>query len=285
MDTALQTWIEGEADSGMSPAEIERKMKAEPQFIENEKLPSLRTIRRVVEDRRPEDSSGAWRIKNAEAEDARLILDVLADVIIETEGRKGSFTKKEASWVLKLRKVAPDARPYNVWRLAREYMVLENKKIADTATLDHYLAFRPWTNRNRFGNYEGAIALGWITEDPLGLWDTVDRLYSDPQCFPNAPRSLAETHPFVIGFSHQWWKLQEKGRQDLERELSVIKDQHPEMIEKIFKEGSDARRRSIEYLKAWSKRPNRDLTAEDEKAWASIWAEFKRLLKSAGEQQ
>jgi hypothetical protein len=91
-------------------------------------LPNIRAVQREVEKVNVEKSTGTWGVEKDNGEDARLILDVLADVIIQTEGRKTSFTKEEACWVLNLSKVAPDARPYNVWLIAREYMVLNNKK-------------------------------------------------------------------------------------------------------------------------------------------------------------
>ena len=283
MDDRLEQWIKSKAHEGWTAAEINRMMHKDVQFLDKEDLPSKKTVERVVKSVRIEDSSGPWGVMDSDAEDARLILDVLADVIIQTEGRKTRFTKEEASWVLKLRKVASDARPYNVWLLAREYMVLEDKKIYDTAALDHYLAFKPWTNKNRFGNYEGAVALGWIKEDPLRLWDTNDRLCSDKELFPDGMPSLAEGHPFVNGFACQWRKLQEPERRKFEKKLSVIEEQNPALYARIVKAGEKAQRLSIEYLKSWAKRPNLEVTTEDKRALESILEDYYRLVDSAEE--
>jgi hypothetical protein len=286
MDPKTRSWIRAKAHEGLKPADINRMMQIAPELEDKDDLPNIRAVQREVEKVNVEKSTGTWGVEKDNGEDARLILDVLADVIIQTEGRKTSFTKEEACWVLNLRKVAPDARPYNVWLIAREYMVLnnkKNKKITDTAALDHYLAFRPWTNWNRFGNYEGVVAMGWIKEDPLRLWDTDDRLYSDTELFPNGPRSSVEVPAFVNGFVHQWRKLKEPERREFERKLSVIEEQNPELHEKIVKAAEKARRLYTEYLKTWAKRSTNEVTAEDKKAVESMWKDYYRLVDSAEE--
>ena len=280
MDAALQRWIESEAHLGFSPAEIDRRMRAEPQFFKKDDLPSLRTIRRVVNDVRIEDPSGTWGIKDADAEDARLVLDTLAYVILETQGKKCTLTITEAEWVLRVRKVAPDASPHTVWRLAREYMRLESRGIADSAPLDQYLAFKPWKSANGFANYSMAVDQGWIPQDTLGLWGVYDRFMAELGIYPDKFVSPAEIDP--------WLQLLRRALLGLEwprpEEIERMRKENPELYQRLDGAFQETYQKSREFLKGFIKRGERP-TPEDGQALMSLWEELHRLTNSAGGNQ
>ena len=167
MDSAILYEIEAKALENWTPSQIhtdlERKLKAQDRLVE---VPSLRTVQRIVKDVEIRDTSGTWRPADDEAEDARLILEVLANIIIYSSGKKRSFSKAEARWVLKIRKLASDADAVKVWRLARTYMVYESQGNASTEDLDAYLAFAPWRNKNHLLHYVYAAVKGWIPVSP-----------------------------------------------------------------------------------------------------------------------
>ncbi|MBN2099777.1 MAG: hypothetical protein JW753_09295 [Dehalococcoidia bacterium] len=287
MDDTLQKWIEAQAAIGLSAAEIERRMQMEERFVGKATLPSLRTIRRVVSEVRVEDSSGKWGITESEGDDARLILDVLVAVIMATDGKKCTFTTSEANWVLKLRRAAPGAHPYRVWLLARECMRAQAKRL-DTAAIDHYLAFRPWASANRWGNYAAAIDEGWIKEDPLGLWDTVDRLGTGLGDIASRLQGDVDSDPRMLTWWREWEKshpLRLESDDQVKKRLLIVKKQNPELYRAMGTVGKNTRRRVIEWLTAWFKRGDLAFTTEDKKELESMTAEFYKLLRSAGVQQ
>lgn len=249
-------------------------------------VPSLRSIYRGMDDIRLIDNSDPWHLADAPPEEARLVLDVLADVIILTNGSKTSFTKTEASWVLRIRTVAPDIEPCKVWGLARQYMLLENKKPADMAALDHYLAFRPWVNANRFGNYAAAVHAGWIEEDPSRLWDIVDRFREGLESILGRPQSLVDSDPALLA----WWRAWKKPRltnvdSETEKKLQTLEKQNPELAQKILDASKQAQRIAIEYLKSWYRRGDGKVTEDDRRTWESIFAEVYRMLDGVGVKQ
>jgi hypothetical protein len=93
--------------------------------------------------RRP-DPSEIWRVSDATAEEARLVLPVLAGVIEHTRGDVRRFTKAQAAWIAKLRHLSDERMP--AWRayvIADAYLWWESHAV-DTTFLDHYLAFANW---------------------------------------------------------------------------------------------------------------------------------------------
>lgn len=264
----------------MSPAEIDRRMRAEPQFFKKDNLPSLRTIRRVVNDVRIEDSSGTWGIKDADAEGARLVLDTLAYVILESQGKKCTLTRTEADWVLRVRKAAPDASPRTVWMLAREYMRLEGRGIANTAPLDQYLALKPWKSANSFANYSMAVDQGWIPQDPLGLWDVCDRFMADLGIYPDESVGPVDIDPWVQLLRRDLLGLEWPGPGEIER----MRTQNPELYQKLEGALQETYQKSRELLKGFIKRGERP-TAEDGKALMSLWEDLRHQIGSAGGEQ
>lgn len=150
--------IEDLADRGYAPAEIARELDARRELPRP--LPTLPTIRSIVQERRPPDPSGTWTIVDAAPGDAAIVLRVLCDVMMVTHGRVRSFTRDEAAWVLHVARAAPGFHHWGIWRIAREYMRREALQI-DTLQLTHFLAFAPWTETG-IERYVDALERGWI---------------------------------------------------------------------------------------------------------------------------
>jgi hypothetical protein len=192
IDPDLEKWIEAQARRGIPPIEIYRQMTEGDQWKHLENLPLLRTVQSMAQEQRFVDKSGPWSVADEDfsPEDARLILEVFADVIAFNH-KKHVFTKAEAAWVLKVRRIAPRLYLDRVWEFARAYMLAESKG-ESTAGLDALLAFMPWKNKNRRFNYQQAIGGKLIEESPL---DTSKWKDVAPMHWVNlAPTSLAHIH-------------------------------------------------------------------------------------------
>lgn len=117
--------------------------------------PSLRTIQGIMRERTA-DPSEWWSVTTATAEEARLVLPVLAEQIrrratIETayEAKHGRritdlpagalrIHRELAEWIAKLRTIAPDLPLSEVYSLAIRYW------FGATPYLDAYLALHAW---------------------------------------------------------------------------------------------------------------------------------------------
>jgi hypothetical protein len=128
--------------------------------------PDVRTIRAIVKDVVLSDTSGRWSVTDGEPEDARLILNFLADTTDEDLSQIGTLSKAEAEWVTRLSKVAPGASSTVIATLKNLYMSREAKNIADTRDLDAYLAFRPWESSDRLKLYKRAVQLNLVPGVP-----------------------------------------------------------------------------------------------------------------------
>ncbi|MFC1938524.1 hypothetical protein ACFLWH_02615, partial [Chloroflexota bacterium] len=134
------------------------------------RLPTIRTIQRIVKEVAIPDTSGTWSVADSEGEDARLVLDILAFLISSAIGiLKGNFsiTKREAQWIIRIRKAAPDAPDLIVWALIELYIRRETNGITDNADLDGYLALTPWRDNDCFRLYKRLVAKGKIPKLPL----------------------------------------------------------------------------------------------------------------------
>jgi hypothetical protein len=151
----------------------------------------LRTVQRIAAGA-ARDTTGPWRIQDFSPDGVRLILDVLATVVIETDGRKNQLTQAEAGWVLSVRKGAPSMPPWESWLTARFYMGRQADKDRDakeTVDLDCLLAFDPWQGGERANQYFQAILDGWIPVAPLPL---IAPLADAQQQHPITPKVLSE---------------------------------------------------------------------------------------------
>ena len=164
IDPDLQTVIdELILKEGWGASQIHRELDSRPEF--DGRLPDVRTVQRRVRDLTPRDPSGPWRLQDSDPDEARLILDVLAAVTVETMGGKTQFTKAEADWVLRLRNASLTMSPWEAWLMARLYMARESSG-EETTDLDCVLAFEPWQSGKRSQQYFEAVQAGWIPTAP-----------------------------------------------------------------------------------------------------------------------
>jgi hypothetical protein len=124
--------------AGYGPAQISRHLEQGPNAGEV----SEKTVQRRVRDLRPGDSSGPWSAADADPEEARLVLDVVAEVFFSTAGRVWP-TKNHVAEIARLRKTAPSIPPLWADNLARAYRLCKEQR-RDSRHLDLALALRPW---------------------------------------------------------------------------------------------------------------------------------------------
>lgn len=172
LDRTIQDEIEFRAMEGWTPIQIYEKLEMKHK---NEKLegtlPSLRTVQRVVKDVTVEDRSGTWNLSDCKGEDAKLILEVISELVIQTDGKVCSLTKAEAEWIVKIRKAVPDMKLYSTWAMARLYLIQESSGLKEFQALDNYLSFTPWRSKYHNYFYSKAISEGWIKECSMA-WHT-----------------------------------------------------------------------------------------------------------------
>jgi hypothetical protein len=105
-------------------------------------IPPLRQVQRVVNDLTPHDLTGAWSMAVADPDDVRDVLDVLAAVVMESDGRISHVTEREASWITRVRRAVPALDARSVFKFAQDYMLREDARL-DTDDLDFTLAIAP----------------------------------------------------------------------------------------------------------------------------------------------
>lgn len=121
------------AADGYSGPAIERLLTADPEYAD--RTPSLRTIQSIARD--TPTTSEWWSVAEASADEARLVLPVLADRIAYlTEAHEKQRTRHGqhvaplgtvrlardlAVWIAKVRSVGPDLPPREAYRLAWRY--------------------------------------------------------------------------------------------------------------------------------------------------------------------
>jgi len=153
IDRDLFEAIRAGAERGLSPARIVDDLASTPAFAGRN--PSIRTVQRIVHDLRPTTATVPWTLAGDETGEPRLILDVLAAVITETEGRRRHISTEEARWVALVEKAA-QLPHFDLYLVAREYLRRDEAR-KDTTDLDHWLAFGP-------DQYEEAVRKGWAQD-------------------------------------------------------------------------------------------------------------------------
>lgn len=150
--------IEGLALRGFTPAQIDKELASR----EMADIPTTRTIRRIVADLAPRDPSTPWHLQDADDE-AALVLPVLAEVIVQSEGRTRTLTRGEADWIARIRRAAPDyADLFRVYSLAR--LALSGKP----ERVEYELAFGRWRSNEDAARWWKAIENGWLGTVLLG---------------------------------------------------------------------------------------------------------------------
>lgn len=151
---------------GYSPSQIYKHLEAQKCF---KPMPTLRTIQRMVKEIAPPDLSEEWSLADAEPEDARFVLDLLAVLTRVSEGRT-TLSRAMAEWALKVRKAAPSLPIYRTYEFAMEYR-RQMEQRESTRDLDLFLALTPWESTDDADAYENLLHLG-VMQPPLylGRW-------------------------------------------------------------------------------------------------------------------
>ena len=168
-------------ETNFTPAQIYSLLERTEGF--QGRLPSIRTVQRMVKEFRGEKPSPSWHWSDYQGEDARVILDVLKAINERTwpyPGKPRMLTKEEADWVVKISKVASGLKPMLIFELARTYVVWQQLG-ATAISLDFFLAMMPWKDKTSLERYLEPGRDEWIEdmEFGLGLSGVVLRLFDD----------------------------------------------------------------------------------------------------------
>ena len=155
IDIDVQREIERLALSGWGAAQIEHDIRERDDEL-SARLPTLRTIQRIVKALTPEDTSDTWTLLESEPEHIGAVLEVLAAMVRWTGGQKTSFTKAEARWIIAVRNAASDLPPREVYTLGKLYLLREGQK-RTSPDLDALLAFAPWRGSGAMSLYREAV--------------------------------------------------------------------------------------------------------------------------------
>lgn len=148
---------------GASAAQIRRKLETNQAFAG--RLPSDRTIYRIVKEHRPPDTSGRWSPTDDDPQDAALVLDVLQFAIRFTDGFTRWFTNAEADQIARLRGMRPDMPAFEAFLVARLYLI--RRACGEPCDdLDAYLVFAPWRNADAWAAYQDAVQRGLVRAVP-----------------------------------------------------------------------------------------------------------------------
>jgi hypothetical protein len=143
-------FITREAMNGRRTAEIIRNLKRE---FPSRPLPSPRTVYNLVGRLPPRDGGPCWSLAAASADDAALVLPVLAAAARITYGTITTLTNAEAKHIAKLVTIVPDIEPFVCYLIARQY-VASLALGQPTALLDQFVAMRPWENHDALVYFE-----------------------------------------------------------------------------------------------------------------------------------
>ena len=98
-------WYLSQKISGLSAEHVLRRLKAEPDLQKAvKKWPTARTIQRMLKELTVNDTSAEWDFGQYSAEDARLVLEILPQLAVWTDGKAATLTTREAASLLKVLK-------------------------------------------------------------------------------------------------------------------------------------------------------------------------------------
>ena len=186
-----QDAIEELIDGAYSPKQIEEKLHGDEEFKSLPRpLPTLRTIQRMVAEKL--DESGPWELDPTPDIDSVAAFAVLSEVIRHTEGRVSRLSRLEARWVTALVALRGELPAWEVYRLAREYILRRQQK-QTTADLDAFLAFAPW-QAAQSKTYMDAVLDRLVPPAPTFLWELVPGI-EVPGGDRFTPRPLSKLSP------------------------------------------------------------------------------------------
>lgn len=179
----LERIVELGIGRGIAGTEVHRRLQDDQRYTA--RLPSLRTVQDIIRQHTPRATSAAWVLADVDEptdmtdtgpDEIPFVMDVLAAVIAITSGRQNTISLAEVKWVVKLHRAAPDLPRWGVYRLARRYLLCQERN-EFTADLDAFLAFAPWRSQKRWELYLRGVRDAWFKEmAPLVGID--DREYS-----------------------------------------------------------------------------------------------------------
>ena len=152
--------LTGDPNTPRTAAEIHRLLGQKEEF--QGRVPSRRTVERIVHELAQQRSPATWHWSDYGAEDARILLHVMDELIehhLEPDDpdlgrviiaatpdffRSALISSKEgADWIVRIARVAPGLLPEQVYMLSLAYLV-HHQVGASTSGLDTYLAMQPW---------------------------------------------------------------------------------------------------------------------------------------------
>lgn len=290
MNPDLEKRIVDMAGLGYSGKEIFDKMSSWDEW-EPEKPVGLRTVQSVVHEVQKRDLSGPWSMADQgkdgsfvySPEDARIVLDVWAD-LVAAFARKRAFTREEAKWVLRIRKLAPDLHAWHVWDLALSYMTLQKKEFS-TEGLDAYLAFRPWASKNRCENYGNALREGLVKDDPQASFRWRKDKFSWDFGIPRKLITQVERDYSTMAEQMHDMATSEIRKAQEDRKMQLIREQDPALAQKIDEALNDAISQATQVVARLDRRPGKEEFTQERRQeffeeFKSAFAEYRALVDS-----
>jgi len=138
---------------GRSPKQVEDLLSRHPEI--GPRLPTERTIQRIAKGI-DTSSEEAWTVAGANPEDVPLILPVLRELAIASDGQRLSLTWREAAYALRVIRAAPDlvVRMVLQWALTYARRDAAGEAVTD---LDIALAFAPWRGQNERSEFSERV--------------------------------------------------------------------------------------------------------------------------------
>jgi hypothetical protein len=173
-------------------AYIQRKYGKDPALRDAAESLDYKTVLRRARECGPPDDSEPWTLTSATPEEASVVMPVLGaalaqkaallalnDPLLSAVVHSRRLTIGLAKWIVKVAAAAPSLPADWVYDIAREYRAWELQAaqgtprpyLTDPATLDAFLACRPWESEEAAERYERLLQLG-IVKQPmyLGTW-------------------------------------------------------------------------------------------------------------------
>jgi len=148
IDADILATINYDAVRGMTPSQIQRELARDMAL--RGRMPTLRTIQRIVADTIGRDDSGEWHLA-PEGPDPAAVLWVLAASL--RDGWKVPISEAEAGWLRTIHRAAPELGPLTVRYLARLYLAAAARG-EPTTLLDAALAIGPWRGASEREAYD-----------------------------------------------------------------------------------------------------------------------------------
>lgn len=133
-DIRTLTW------DGWSPGQIHAHIEEKY----GEGVANLRTVQRIAKSLTPRDATEEFSAGDAASPEAAWVYECLAYIAQKSDGRVLSLSKREASWIIRVRRITA-VTPVRTLEMAREFMLREDQG-ADTVDLDLWLAFAKVVN-------------------------------------------------------------------------------------------------------------------------------------------